>query len=129
MSSKSKGTRLERELFHKFWETGKFMPLRIAGSGSTTLPSVDLLIGGQGRYLAIECKAIKQGKKYISPERINELKEFSEKFGAEPWLAIRFNNQPWYFIRIEDLEKTEINYVVSLSLAQKKGLLFEELIN
>jgi Holliday junction resolvase len=128
MSSKSKGTRLERELFHKFWETGKFMPLRIAGSGSTTLPSVDLLIGGQGRYLAIECKAIKQGKKYISEERIKELKDFSKKFGAEHWLAIRFNNQPWYFIKIEDLEQTGTNYVVSLELVKKKGLLFDELI-
>ena len=128
MSSKGKGTRLERELFHMFWKTGKFQPLRVAGSGSTTILSVDLLIGGQGRYLAIECKALKQGRKYISPERIKELKDFSEKFGAEPWLAIRFNNQPWYFIRIEDLERTKTNYVVYLELVKKKGLLFEDLI-
>ena len=128
MTSKGKGTRLERELFHMFWKTNKFQPLRVAGSGSTTILSVDLLIGGQGRYLAIECKALKQGRKYISPERIKELKDFSEKFGAEPWLAIRFNNQPWYFIRIEDLERTKTNYVVYLELVKKKGLLFEDLI-
>ena len=128
MSSKHKGTRLERELFHKFWKTDKFMPLRVAGSGSTTLPSVDLIIGGQGRYLAIECKSLKQGKKYIDEQRINELKEFSKKFGAESWLAIRFNNQPWYFIKIEDLEKTKTNYVVSLDLVNRKGITFEEII-
>ena len=129
MKSKNKGTRYERELFHKFWNTNKWMPLRIAGSGSTTLPSADLVVGGKGRHLAIECKAIKQGRKYIPLERINELKEFSEKFGAESWIAVRFNNQPWYFIRIEDLEKTKTNYVVYLELVKKKGLLFEDLIN
>lgn len=128
MTSKGKGTRLERELFHKFWETGKFGVIRIAGSGSTPLPSVDLVVGGQGRHLAIECKAIKKGKKYIEEARIKELKEFSEKFGAEPWLAIRFNNKPWYFIKIDDLEKTKTNYSVSLELAKSRGLLFEELI-
>ncbi|MBL7148053.1 MAG: Holliday junction resolvase [Nanoarchaeota archaeon] len=128
MTSKNKGTRYERELFHKFFNTDKFMPVRVAGSGSTTLPSVDLLIGGQGRYLAIECKAIKQGRKYIDKERIKELKDFSKKFGAEPWLAIRFNNEPWYFIKIEDLGKTKTNHVVSLELVKKKGLLFEQLV-
>ena len=128
MSSKGKGTRIERELFHMFWKTNKFGVIRVAGSGSTTLPSVDLVVGGQGRYLAIECKSIKQGRKYISPDRIKELKDFSKKFGAEPWLAIRFNNQPWYFISISDLEKSKSNYVVSLDLVKRKGLLFEDLI-
>lgn len=111
-----------------FWDTGMWMPLRVAGSGSTTLPSVDLLIGGQGRYLAIECKSIKKGKKYIEKERINELKEFSKKFGAEPWLAMRFNNKPWYFLKIENLEESKSNYVVSLELVNKKGIIFEKLI-
>lgn len=128
MASKVKGTRLERELFHKFWKTKKWAVARVAGSGSTTLPSVDLLIGGQGRYLAIECKSIKKGRKYIDKERIKELKEFSKKFGAEPWLAVRFNNEPWYFLSLNNLEKSKSNYVVSLKLVKKKGLLFEDLI-
>ena len=128
MASKDKGTRLERELFHIFWDTNKFGVVRIAGSGSTTLPSADLLVGGQGKYFAIECKAIKKGKKYIEKERINELKEFSKKFGAQPLLAIRFNNEPWYFLKIEDLEKSKLNYTFSLDLVKKKGIVFEKLI-
>ncbi|MBU2634391.1 MAG: Holliday junction resolvase [Nanoarchaeota archaeon] len=127
MSSKGKGTRLERELFHMFYQTGRYMPVRVAGSGSTTLPSTDLLIGGQGKYFAIECKAIKKGRKYIEKGRINELMQFSKIFGALPLLAIRFNNQPWYFLKIEDLEQSDLNYIVYLELVKKKGLTFEEL--
>jgi len=49
-------------------------------------------------------------------------------FGAEPWVAVRFDRQEWYFISIDDMNETNTNYSVSLELAKQKGLLFEEFV-
>ncbi|MBI2106205.1 Holliday junction resolvase [Candidatus Woesearchaeota archaeon] len=127
--SKSKGSRLERELIKKFYDTGDFIPLRAAGSGSTPLPSPDLLVGGNGRVLAIECKGGK-GSRYIDKEQISELKEFAEKFGAEAWVGARFNNTEWLFLKIEDLKqsKTGNNFVIDVKHSKEKGIRFEELV-
>jgi|SRR3989344_2065846 len=127
--SKAKGSRLERELINMFFETGNHIALRAAGSGSTPLPCPDLLVGGNGRVLAIECKAGK-GARYIKKKQIEELKIFSEKFGAEPWLGARFDNNEWLFLTIEELKtsKTGNNFVVDLKLAKEKGKTFKDLI-
>ena len=127
--SKSKGSRLERELIKKFYDTGIFIPIRAAGSGSTPLPCPDLLVGGKGRVLAIECKGGKSSR-YIDKKQISELKEFAERFGAEPWVGARFNNTEWLFLRIEDLKesKTGNNFVIDINFARKNGIKFEDLI-
>lgn len=128
MSSKKKGSRTERELFHMFWETGRWMPLRTAGSGSTPIPAPDLLIGNGSRVLAIECKSGK-GRRDIKKEQIEELKIFSKLFGAEPWVGVRFDNMPWYFLEIKDIGKSKgKNYFVDPKLVIEKGMKFEELI-
>lgn len=128
MSTKTKGTRAERELFHLFFKNG-WQPCRVAGSGSTSLPSCDLLIGGQGRILAIECKTLKKGKKYLEESRIQELRNFANNFGAEPWIAMKFDYQGWYFIHLDDLKKGNgKNYVLSLEEVKKTSLKFEDLI-
>jgi len=124
-----KGDRAERELIHMFFDTGNFMPLRVAGSGSTTLPSPDILVGGLGRVFAIECKSSKN-KKYIRKEQVDELVEFSNKFGAEAWIGMRFNVKGWFFIKVEDLQISKGNsYAIDLEFAQEKGIKFEELTN
>jgi len=129
MSSKNKGSRLERELFHMFWDKEGWACLRVAGSGSTTLPASDLLAGNGARILAIECKSGK-GRRDIKKEQIEELKAFSKLFGAEPWIATRFNNMPWYFLKITQLGISKgDNYFVDQKLAQKKGIRFKELIS
>src|SRR3989344_9493965 len=113
--SKAKGSRLERELINKFFQEENFIALRAAGSGSTPLPCPDLLVGGNGRVLAIECKGGK-GSRYIKKTQIEELLQFSKRFGAEPWVGARFDNNPWFFIQIENLKqsKTGNNFVVDL---------------
>ena len=126
--SKEKGSRAERELLSMFWENG-FGGYRSAGSGSTPLPSPDLLVGNGKRYLAIECKSLKNKTKYLEVKQIKELIEFSKKFGAEPWIGLRFNNIGWYFIQPNKLEKTKNkNLIASLEFLEKEGLRFEELI-
>jgi Holliday junction resolvase len=126
--SKSKGSRAERELLSMFWENF-YVGFRVAGSGSTPLPSPDLLVGNGKRYLAIECKSLKNKAKYLEEKQIQELIEFSKRFGAEAWVALRFNNIGWYFIQPNKLEKTKNRTLIaSLEFLEKEGLKFQDLI-
>ncbi len=127
MSQKAKGTNAERQLIHKFWAQ-RWAAIRTAGSGSQKYPSPDILAGNNLRKLAIECKVTKDKSKYLPKNEIHALKEFSGLFGAEPWIAVKFNNKDWYFMSIEDLKETENSYLASEQIAKNKGLLFEEVI-
>lgn len=128
LMGKAKGSRIERELFHMFYSTGKFMPSRIAGSGSVPTPAPDLIVGGMNRVLAIECKSGK-GRRDIKKKQIEELKLFSKLFGAESWIGVRFDNTPWHFLELKHLGKSKGgNYFVSSKVIVRKGIKFEELI-
>ncbi len=124
---KKKGTRAERELLHLFFENN-WACARIAGSGSTPMPAPDLLAGGNGRILALECKAGKDNR-YLTNKEIKELNEFSSCFGAEAWIGAKFDNVGWFFLKIGDLKISKGgNYFVNIDIAKKKGLKFNELI-
>ena len=129
MAAKHKGTNAERELIHLLWSRG-WGCLRAAGSGSIRYPCPDIIAGNASRRLAIECKSTADIKQYLSRKEINELIEFSKIFGAEPWIGVRFDRMEWFFLNPEDLDETEgANYVISIALAKKKGLSFENLIS
>ena len=124
---KEKGSRAERELVHRFWDIG-FGALRCPGSGSTPLPSPDILATDSKRYLAIECKSIKNSQKTFKPEEIEQLIEFSTKFGAEPWIGMKFNHKGWYFIEPKDIKKTKSNnYSITYNHIKQHGIRFEDL--
>jgi Holliday junction resolvase len=127
MNHKAKGTNAERELVKLFNEAG-WSCVRIAGSGCSKYPSPDLLAGNAIRRLAIECKTIAETKKYFSAEDLEQLRTFAKKFGAESWIGIKFSGEPWYFLMLEDLEKTATQWVISLELAKRRGLSIEELM-
>lgn len=110
-----------------FWKEG-WAAIRVAGSGSSHYPSPDLLAGNNLRKLAIECKSIAGDNKYLNHDTIDQLKEFSEKFGAEPWIGIRFDKKGWYFLSFEDLIQTKKGFKISNDHAKERGLLFNELI-
>ena len=128
MSTKAKGSFAERELIHKLHDENWGI-IRSAGSGSTPLPSTDIIAGNGKRVLAIECKSLKYTTKYFYPEEINQLLTFSSRFGAEPWLGIRFDRVGWFFLRPEHLEKSKNgNFNISLERAKKIGVTFESLV-
>jgi len=128
MSRKSKGCNAERELIRMFWETDEWAAVRVAGSGSSKYPSPDIVAGNNSRKLAIECKAVKGEYKYLLDEDVNQLIIYSKRFSAEPWIGIRFNNEKWHFLSLEELKKSGKSYVINRELIKLKGLLFEELI-
>ena len=124
---KKKGIRAERELLHMFFDKG-WRCIRSAGSGSMPLPSPDLLTGKNGKIYAIECKSSKGKHISLSKKEVAELLDFSRIFGAEALIGVRFNIIGWYFLNIRKLKHTAgDNYGVSLKLAEKKGLKFEDL--
>jgi holliday junction resolvase Hjr len=128
INRKAKGTNAERELVKFFNESG-WGAIRIAGSGSSRYPSPDLLAGNAQRRLAIECKVTKDQKKYFTEGEIDQLKEFSLKFGAESWVGVKFAGTDWYFLLLEDLQKTGKAWAISVELAKIRGLTKDNLIN
>ena len=127
MSRKSKGINAERELIHAFW-ANKWSAVRVAGSGSSRYPSPDVLAGNGVRRLAIECKASRDTSKYLTAKEVAELQQFSEIFGAEAWIAVRFNHKGWYFLKPEELQDTGGRFSVHQQHAIKIGKRFEHLI-
>lgn len=128
MFTKSKGSRAERELFHLLWKEG-YAVVRAAGSGSTSQPAPDLLASNGKKTFAIECKSIKGEKKYFSAEELEQLHIFAQIFGAEAWLAIRFDAKGWFFLEAKKIPPSKgEQYVVSYSHLQKEGLQFSEFV-
>jgi Holliday junction resolvase len=127
MSTKSKGTNAERELIHKFWANG-FAAIRSAGSGSMKYPSPDILAAKEGRVVAVECKITKDQSKYFERDEIDDLRAFALIFNAEPYVAVKFKGESWYFLELSDLKETNKSFMVDSDLAKQKGKLFEQFI-
>lgn len=128
MSTKSRGTNAERDLIHKFWNNN-WAAMRSAGSGSSQFPSPDIIASNNVRKLVLEVKLTTESKKYFMDKEIEELQEFADKFGGEPWVGIKFFRKEWVFLTLEDLESSGKHHVVTQEIAERRGLSFNELIN
>jgi Holliday junction resolvase len=118
---KRKGSEAERELVQMLWGAG-LGAIRVAGSGVSKFPCPDVVASNGSRVLAIECKSTKHKIKYIEPEQVSQLEKFSKLFGAEPWLAVKFSTE-WYFYKLEDLEKTKGGkFAINLETSNKRFL-------
>ena len=127
MSSKSKGINAERDLIHKFWSVD-WAAVRVAGSGSSRYPCCDIVAGNRLRKLAIECKTSKEKQRYLTKDEIDQLKVYASLFGAEPWVAVRFDRMDWHFLSLDDLHDAGNSFAISRTLAEQRGLLLEEVI-
>jgi Holliday junction resolvase len=110
------------------WQKG-FACVRVAGSGSTTELACDLIAGKKERKFAIECKTCKKSKRYLNPEQMKDLLEFSEILGLTPIVAIKFNHKGWWFIEPEKLENTGKVLAMSVEEIAKKGVSFEDFVS
>jgi Holliday junction resolvase len=82
-----KGSNFEREL-KKMFESKGFAVVRSAGSHG-----IDLIVGKKGKIYAFECKTTSKEKFYISKEDVDKLINFSETFGAHPYIALKMNGK------------------------------------
>lgn len=106
-----KGSRRENELGEIFAEHG-FAWIRAPGSGTADRELPDLLLGKDGRSIAIEVKSAQKDDKYIyiSKQEVEDLIYFAENFGAEYYVAFRFDYDSWMFVRKEEMKETSKNY-------------------
>lgn len=126
VKAKAKGSAAERDLIHLFWEKG-WAAIRVAGSGSNAYPSPDIIASNNLRKIAIEVKATSGDAQYITKEQIGQLQEFSQRFGAEPWVGVRFDNRGWYFVSLEELRETSAAFVLDYDKATSLGMSFDDL--
>src|SRR3989344_6555607 len=108
MGNKEKGANAERELYQMFIDNC-FRAVRVAGSGVMENTSCDLIAGKKGKKFCIEVKASKKKSKYITKKQIEEFMIFSEIFGLNPVVAVRFNREGWFFIHPKNLEDSGKN--------------------
>ncbi|MBC7118810.1 MAG: Holliday junction resolvase, partial [Methanobacteriaceae archaeon] len=123
-----KGYKEEIDLVKILWDNN-FAAIRApASGGATKKPLPDVIAGNGDRYLAIEVKTTSKDKIYISSNRVEGLRKFSRIFGAEPYIGIKFKYKKWFFLPLDDLEKTKKSYKIDLKLALSKGLDIYEVI-
>jgi len=125
-----RGVREERELIHRLDSLG-FAVLRAPASGSRTkLDRPDILAGRKGFVLAIEVKTSRKKTFYVRKESVEQLIRFSDRFGAKPYLAIKFKHTglDWFLVKPENLVKTGKGFKVSLNDLKMKGESLESLV-
>ena len=123
-----KGSAEERELVHKLWDRG-IAAMRAPASGGATKKSLPDVVAGNGKiYLAIEVKTTTKDKIYIDSVQIDELCEFSQIFGAKPYIGVRFKYTKWLFLEPKHTPRTKNgNYRVEKDYALEKGLEIDEI--
>lgn len=125
MSSKSKGSKAERELLDLFTKMG-WKAARVAGSGMNDNTFCDLIAGKIGRKgYAVEAKASSKKHIYITKKQIQEFTDFTRDMGLDPVVAVRFNREKWHFLKPEDLDDSGKNWVVNLKKMKEKHQKFE----
>lgn len=126
MSNKAKGSKAERELFDLFVLNG-FRCVRVAGSGTMDNAECDIIAGKKGeKKYAIEAKSSKSPVKYITKEQIEKFIVFSEIFGLQPAVAIRFNREGWFFLKPSQLIDSGNSWKTDLEYCRQTGKRFSQ---
>jgi len=116
--SGQKGNKGENELGSLFGERG-YTWMRQAGSGTADRCLPDICVGKDGHFIAIEVKRwASQDYNYVSKEEVEDLIYFAENFGAEYYIAARFNYGSWMFFKKEELHETEKSYRIEKNLSE-----------
>jgi Holliday junction resolvase len=124
-----KGSKEERDLVHLLWEKG-FAAMRApASGGATKKPLPDVLAGNSKKYLAIEVKTTSKDLIYVDSSQIDGLFAFSEIFGAEPYLGVKFKQTSWIFLKPDSIAKTKSqNYKIEKKSVIEIGLDIDEIL-
>ena len=88
----------------------------------------DEIAGHGNRKLAIEAKLTTKDTQYLTKEEVASLVAFTQRFGCEAWIGVKFARKGWRFLAPEDLRVTQASHAVTLEEAQARGLTFEELV-
>ncbi len=122
----SKGARGERELLNTFYENG-FSVVRAAGSGVNGI-APDIVAVKEGKGYVFECKAWERGSLSIDHEKWESLRLWRDNAMMDTYMAWRMNGQGWYFIKLDEMTKTEKSYTITKKTAIKIDRRLEHLL-
>ncbi len=125
--TKARGSAAERELVHLFWDAG-WAAFRAPASGAMQHDLPDVIAGHGNRKLAIEAKLTTKDVQYLTKEEVASLVAFTQRFGCEAWIGVKFSRRGWRFLAPEDLRVTQVSHAVTFEEAKARGLTFEELV-
>jgi len=123
----SKGARAERELLNYLSSVG-YSVMRSAGSGVNSI-SPDIIAIKNKKGIIFESKAWDSTSISIDHEKFNTLKTWENNTGMDTYMAWRMNGEGWFFIKLDEMTKTEKNYTVTKKDAFKIGRRLEHIIN
>lgn len=127
MNNKTKGSNAERELLFMLYEQG-YAISRVAGSGSSTLPTPDIIAIKKNKGFAIECKTKSGEYLNIRPSQIDELEIWEKLSGLKSMVAWRLGKNKWYFIHYTKMKKTKKAYSIKKTDILENGMDFNKLI-
>jgi len=127
MQHKKKGSNAERELLFMLYDHG-FATARIAGSGSSTLPTPDIIAIKNKVGFAIECKTKAGEYLNMRPEQIEELAIWEKLSGNKAFVAWRLGKNEWYFLHYSKMNKTKKAYSIKRAEIKEKGVNFNTFI-
>lgn len=121
----SKGARAERELLGRLYSMG-YSVVRAAGSGVNSI-SPDIIAIRGGRGMVFECKAWDSSSLSIDAEKFDSLRAWRDNALLDTYMAWRMNGRGWYFIKLDEMTRTEKNYTVTRNTALRIGRRLENI--
>lgn len=125
-----KGFEKERDLVQRLWRHG-FAAMRGPASGARAkhIFYPDVLAAYHGRIFVFEVKyRAKPEPIYIEKSKVEKLREFAERAGAEPLIAVKYGASEWVFIRPDDCHDTGSALRVDPGLLDERGVRLSEFI-
>ncbi len=119
MQTYSKGARAERELLGILYGRG-YSVVRAAGSGVNSI-SPDIIAVRMGRGFVFECKAWDSSSLSIDHDKFESLRAWRDNALMDTYMAWRMNGDGWYFIRLDEMTRTEKSYTVTKKTALRIG--------
>lgn len=124
MSSYSKGAKGENELGEMFDDHG-YVWMRQAGSGTANRELPDIIVGKDGHVIVMEVKRADGDDKYIyltkkeEKDEVNDLIYFAENFGADYYVAYRFDRGRWFFVKKGEMKENKKSFRCERDLSER----------
>jgi len=124
MTNYSKGAKGENEIGELFAEEG-YVWMRAPGSGTGNRCLPDVILGKNGHTIVLEVKRADGDEKYIylqkteEKDEVGDLMHFAEEFGADYYIAYRFDRGRWHFVLREEMKKNEKSYRCKRDLSER----------
>ena len=109
-----KGTNYEYQVMNIFENNG-YAALRSLGSGGGTKKGrPDVLVGNCRNIFGFEIKQRGGDVCYINKSQVDKLNDFCYRFGASPYIIVKFGRMPFYVFDENSMIPCEKSYKISV---------------